>query len=86
MPKSEGFKGLFKMRQLPKPEYRLMQWMIAAYQLDDPAELFTVLLCMADEIQRMDDTLIDNGGVYIKRVINHIRSSEAESRSYAGTE
>ena len=72
----------FRMRQLPKPEYRLMQAMIAHYRLKDPCELFTCLLRLSYEITHMKNAGISDGHKYLIQIIDILRSQPAEARVY----
>jgi len=50
MPKREKvYTGIntFRMKPLPKSEYYLMKSLLEQYSLDDPSELFSILLRMA---------------------------------------
>jgi len=67
----------FRMRQLPKPEYRLMQAMIKQYALDDPCELFTCLLRLGYET-----LYAHNGEQYWLSIIATWRNNKTEARTY----
>lgn len=72
----------FRMRQLPKAEYRLMQAMIERYALQDPCELFTCLLRLTYEVLSMSDGHISDGHRYFDQIIHQYRSQPDEVRVY----
>ena len=72
----------FKMRQLPKAEYRLMQAMIERYDLRDPCELFTCLLRLSYEVIHMKNAGISDGHKYLIQIIDLLRSQPEEVRTY----
>ena len=72
----------FRMRQLPRAEYRLMQAMIKRYQLQDPCELFTCLLRLTYEIIHMQNAGISDGHKYLIQIIDLMRSHIDEVRIY----
>lgn len=69
----------FRMRQLPKAEYQLMKKMIDHFSLDDPCELFTILLRLAEEVTRYQDGA---GQQWIRQIIDTYRSNPTEDRQY----
>ena len=77
---------VFKMKPLPKPEYKLMKSLLNQLALDSPTELFAVSLRLLAEVQRYhpaDSNLEANGekfGVlWITQVIDSYRTrTEAE--------
>jgi hypothetical protein len=68
------------MRQLPKAEYQLMKLMIDHFNVDDPCELFTVLLRLGYEVTHFTQTI--QGEQWIRRLINEYRSNPDEDRQY----
>lgn len=70
----------FRMKQLPKAEYRLMKAMIEKYGLDDPSELFTVLLRLGYEVLRYGDK--GQGKQWFIQVVDTWRSNKGEEREY----
>lgn len=64
-----------RMRQLPKPEYRLMVALRERYQLKDTTELFTVALRLMAEVERLTD---HSGGLqgiqWITQVVESTRT------------
>lgn len=80
MPKSV-YMG-FRMRQLPKAEYRLMKVLINKYQLDDPCELFTCLLRLTYEVSQMKPGTVDNGSDWLQAIIAGYRDLPHEERVY----
>lgn len=75
MPNQSNGYGL-RMKQLPKPEYRLMKALQLRYNLSDISELFGVALRLMAEVELYQSP---TGQVWIQQVINSYRSlSEAE--------
>lgn len=74
------FNSPFRMKQLPKAEYRLMKAMIEQYGLTDPSELFTVLLRLGYEVLHFGDK--GQGKQWFIQVVNQWRSNPAEERGY----
>ena len=70
------FHGMFKMRQLPKAEYLLMKQLLAHYEIDDPSELFIIMLRLVYEIHHSTQK------EQIIHVIDQWRSLKHESRVY----
>ena len=66
-----------KMRQLPKPEYRLMKALVQKYHLEDESELFAVALHLWTEVERYKD---GQGERWIIQTIDHYRSTPAAQR------
>lgn len=80
---ASNYSNSFKMRQLPKAEYRLMQAMIAKYGLDDPCELFTCLLRLGYEIINSEHFGRTGGEKYWQQnIIATYRSNPVEQRDY----
>lgn len=81
----------FKMKPLPKPEYRLMKSLIDQLSLDSPSELFAVLCRLATEVRRftpsgttanLDRAERTFGEVWITQVIDtYRRMPEAERQA-----
>jgi len=68
-----------RMRQLPRPEYRLMKALISRYELTDVSEMFAVSLRLFHEVMRYDNGA---GEQWIRNVINEHRTDENETRVY----
>ena len=79
MPKSGDVTSWFRMRQLPKPEYRLMKGMIAKYHLKDDCELVTVLLRLGYEVTKYNE---GQGEEWFIHVIDTLRAYTQEQRVY----
>lgn len=75
------FNTSFRMKQLPKAEYRLMQAMIEKYTLDDPCELFTCLLRMGYEIIHMQGGTFDGESYWLQQITTY-RNNKTEHRDY----
>jgi hypothetical protein len=73
---------VFRMKQLPKNEYRLMSDLIKHLGLDDPSELFTILLRVGYEVISMEHVQVDNGERYVRDIVNQWRSFPLEERTY----
>ncbi len=69
----------FRMRQLPKAEYRLMKMLIEKYAIDDPSEMFVVSLRMMYEVMHYDEP---TGQKWVQNVINNWRANKNETREY----
>jgi hypothetical protein len=71
-----------RMRQLPKPEYRLSRVLQERYALKDISELFAVALRLMDEVERFTGPSGENEGErWIQQVINSYRSMSDEQRT-----
>jgi hypothetical protein len=71
-----------RMRQLPKPEYRLSRALQERYALRDISELFAVALRLMDEVERFQAVPGQNSGEqWIHQVINSYRSLSDEQRT-----
>ena len=79
MAEKKAWQSSFRMKQLPKPEYRLMKAIIEEYQLDDPSELFIIGMRVLLDMRRF--TMVD-GEQWVQNVINQWRSESDSERSY----
>jgi hypothetical protein len=71
-----------KMRQLPKPEYRLCKALQATYGITDISDLFAIALRLMDEVQRFQGVSGENRGEqWIRNVINSYHSLSEAQRS-----
>jgi hypothetical protein len=78
MDQTVPFSNVFRMKPLPKAEYRLMKAMIERYNLDGPHELFTCLLRLAYET-----IYSEKGEEYLKKnIIAVYRDNKLEQRTY----
>jgi len=77
---AEQWRSSLRMRQLPKAEYKLMKSMIDHFGLDDPSELFTVLLRLGYEVLHFGDK--GQGKQWFVRTVNTLRSNRNEVRDY----
>jgi hypothetical protein len=68
---------MLRIRQLPKPEYKLMKSLITEYNLQDETEIFAVALRLLNEVQQFDS---GNGLTWILNVIDSFRTFTAEQR------
>jgi len=68
-----------KMRQLGKPEYRLMKALLERYQLRDSAELFSVALSLMYEVSLYKH---GEGEKWIAQVIDTLSSTPESHRTY----
>jgi hypothetical protein len=66
-----------KIKQLPKPEYKLQKGLIEHYGLDDTREVFVVALRLWYEY--MHSAV---GEKHIKEIINVWRNNQLEDRQY----
>lgn len=79
----QKFGFLFRMKQLPKPEYQLMKDMMTYYNLeDDPSELFTCLLRLGYEIHKLSDGYVDSGDQWFTDIIAQYKAQPTEDRVY----
>jgi len=69
----------FRMKPLPKAEYRLSKLLIDKYELKDQSELMTIALRLMHEIDAMHDC---TGEQWIIRTVNTLRSVVEEERVY----
>lgn len=73
-----------KMRQLPRPEYRLMKALVKKYNLKDESELFAVALRLLTVVERYTIPgtarfTLTSGETWIIETIDSLRSrSDAE--------
>lgn len=75
--------SFFKMRTLPKAEYRLFKAMVKQYHLDDDSELVTVMLRLVYELIHQTDAAGNNTGEqWLLAIINQWRSDPLEKRVY----
>lgn len=74
-----AFTAIFRMKALPRDEYRLMKGMIDHFNLTDPQELFTVLLRLGYEVMAMHEGA---GEKWIREVIGVYRDNKGEVRVY----
>lgn len=77
MADSNGFS--LRMRQLPKPEYRLMKALVKQYHLKDDSELFAAALILMYEVSLYNDGI---GVQWIHQVIGSMRDLPEKSRVY----
>lgn len=77
---AEKWQASLRMRQLPKDEYRLMKALIEQFELQDPSELFTVLLRLGYEVLHFGDK--GQGKQWFIQVIDTWRSYPTEEREY----
>ena len=68
----------FRMRCLPKPEYRLMRELITRYQLADPSELVAAMVQLTTEVIRYQD---GQGEQWWLGVIDRLRSTTQMDRT-----
>lgn len=70
-----------RMRQLPKPEYRLCKALQEIYGIADISELFAISLRLMDEVQRFQGVSGQNEGEqWIHQVITSYRSLNEAQR------
>lgn len=74
--------GMFKMRQLPKPEYRLLKGMITKYGFKDEAELVTCLLRLSYDLVQMKQGHIADGEQWLLQALHTLRTYTQEERVY----
>ena len=74
-----------RMKQLPKPEYKLMKALQSHYNLSDASELFSVALHLMAEVGQYQSATgqyqSPTGQRWIQQVINSYRSLSEEERS-----
>lgn len=70
-----------KMRQLPKPEYRLMKALVQRYNLRDESELFAVALRLLVSVERFTLEGKPAGRQWIAGEIDRLRSASDDERS-----
>lgn len=68
-----------RMRQLPKSEYTLMKRLIEHFDLDDPSELYGVLLVLGYEVLQRTDL---QGKQWVTRIIGELREDRNGVRDY----
>lgn len=68
-----------RMRQIPKPEYKLMKAMVKKYQLKDDSELFQMALVLMYEVSLHNGI---GGDKWIAQVIDSTRSLSEKDRTY----
>ena len=68
-----------RLRQLPKPEYKLMKALVKSLSLKDESELFAIALRLLYEVSLYDN---GRGERWIIQVINTFRSSLDKEREY----
>lgn len=78
MPNQPNGYGL-RMKQLPKPEYRLMKALQLRYNLSDTSELFGVALRLMAEVELYQSP---TGQAWITQVIHSYRSLSDAEREY----
>ena len=73
---------MFKMRQLAKPEYKLLKALKERYALTDDAEVVVLCLRVTYEVLRMKDGHIADGQQWFKQVYTTLRALPDEQRTY----
>lgn len=68
-----------RMRQLPKPEYRLMKGLLERYQLRDSSELFAVALILMHEVGQYKS---GEGEKWINQVIDSFHLIPEKDREH----
>ena len=68
---AKGFSATLNLKPLPKAEYKLMQAMVAHYDLDGPGELFTILLRLGYDIMHQHD---GHGQLWLADIIGTYRT------------
>ena len=68
-----------RMRQIPKPEYKLMKAMVKKYQLKDESELFSIALSQMYEVSLYKN---GEGEVWITHVIDSFHTLHEKDRVY----
>ena len=72
-----------RMRQLPKPEYKLMKALVKRYALKDDSELFQIALVLMYEVSLYTERgHLDKGEQWIEQVIDSTRSLTEKDRQY----
>ena len=72
-----------RMRQIPKPEYKLMKAMVKKYQLKDESELFSIALSLMYEVSLYKN---GEGEVWITHVIDNVKTLPEKDRVYTLTQ
>jgi hypothetical protein len=68
-----------RMRQIPKPEYKLMKALVKKYSLKDDSELFQVALTLLYEVSLYNDGI---GDQWIHQVITSLKEMPEKDRVY----
>ena len=74
--------GMFKMRQLAKPEYKLLKALKKKYTMVDDAEVVVVCLRLTYEVLRMQQGHIADGEQWFKQVYDNLKALPQEQRVY----
>ena len=74
--------GMFKMRQLAKPEYKLLKALKNKYKLIDDAEVVMMCLRVTYEVLHMQDGHITDGEQWFKQLYDVLQSNTQEERVY----
>lgn len=74
--------GMFKMRQLAKPEYKLLKALKDKYRLSDDAEVVTMCLRVTYEVLHMKDGHIADGEQWFKQLHRVLCTHSQEERIY----
>lgn len=77
MAESNGYS--LRMRQLPKPEYKLLKAMVKKYQLRDDSELVSIALALMYEVSTYK---AGQGEGWIAQVIDTLRTLPERDRQY----
>jgi hypothetical protein len=85
MAENKPWLGL-KMRQLPKPEYRLMKALVRKYNLRDDSEAFAVALRLLSTVEKYtipghERLTLTTGEAWILEAVQSLRSRTDEERT-----
>ena len=79
---AESSSFFLRMRQIPKPEYKLMKALVKKYQLRDDSEMFQIALVLLYEVSLYNDGI---GEQWIHQVIDSTRTLPEKNRQYTLT-